>query len=70
MYPHTKFGIPTSNYIRDRLRFRLTDGQIVSCVSGLHGAHHHSWLHKSAAPSDVNVKANQICMTEYQYDAV
>ena len=60
VYPHTKCGIPVSNYItymlRTRFRFRLTDGQIVSCVSGLHGAHHHFWLQKSAALSDVNVK--------------
>ena len=48
VYPHTKFGIPASNYITDmlrtRLRFRLTDGQIISCGSGLHEAHHHLWL--------------------------
>ena len=60
VYPHTKIGIPASNYItymlRTRFRFRLTDGQIVSYVSGLHGAHHHLWLQKSAAPPDVNVK--------------
>ena len=61
VYPHTKFGIPTSNYITDMLRTqfrcRLTDGQIVSCVSSLHGAHHHLWLQKSAEPSDVNIKS-------------
>ena len=59
MYPHTKFRIPASNYITHMLptqfRFRLTDGQIVSCVSGLHKAHQHLWQQKSAAPSDVNV---------------
>ena len=68
VYPHTKFEIPASNYITyilpTRFRFRLTDGQIVSCVSGLRGAHHHLWLQKSAAPS------NQICMIEFTYDAV
>ena len=56
--------------LRTRLRFRLTDGQIVSCVSSSHGAHHHLWLQKSAEPSDVNVKVNQICMIECAYDAV
>ena len=74
VYPHTKFGIPTSNYITDGLwtwfRFRLADAQIVSCVSGLHVEHHHLLLHESAAPLDVNVKANQICMTVFPYDAV
>ena len=72
VYPHTNFGIPVSNYITDmlrsRFRFRLTDGQIVSCVSSLHGAHHQLWLQKSAEPSAVNV--NQICMKECTYDAV
>ena len=60
VYPHTEFGIPASSYIKDmlrtRFRFRLKDGQNVSCVSSLHGAHHHLWLQKSAYLSDVNVK--------------
>ena len=45
VYPYTKFGSPASNNItymlRTRFRFRLTDGQIVSCVSGLREAHHY-----------------------------
>ena len=40
VYSHTKFGIPVANYITDmfrsQFRFRLMDGEIVSCVSSLH----------------------------------
>ena len=60
VYPHTKFGISASNFITDilwtGLRFMLKDGQIGSCVSSLHAAHHHLWLQTSAVPSDVYVK--------------
>ena len=71
VYPHTKFGTPASNYktdkFRTRFRFRLTDCQLCFKLawssSPLVAA-------KSAELSDVNVKANHICMIECAYDAV
>ena len=58
VYPHTKFGIPVSNYITDMLltqfRFRLTDCQL--CVRLAWSSSPLVAAKKCAEPSDVNVE--------------